>query len=354
MDTASGNYNMGFRTYSTGMNRFLSRDMYNGAMADMRLAFDPMTGNRYAFAGGNPLSNVELDGHSWASSNDGRPFAVDSAGVVTDLIDEMMNTVRDNYIKQKRVKNRTYVGAYDPATDRYAAGMSSNPFGCAERDCARKLGLPMDQVRFGNAVAYDRPSKAPFPMPVCENCQNDTAPRQYPGNAKWREGGRFDTGRPIHTTPPSEFSTEVAVRANSELVAVRSTQAAEAAAARTAASTASSGSGFASKLGKAAKWGGRGLLGLGIGVAVYEIWSAPDGQKGEAAVSAGSTLADGLASAWAGTEVGAAAGAVIGSIIPGAGTAVGGVVGGVVGGIADSIAGSSLGSKAGDFFNSLW
>ncbi|MFD5898984.1 DNA/RNA non-specific endonuclease [Streptomyces sp. NPDC060366] len=54
---------MGFRDYSPGLNRFTSRDMYNGALADMRLGSDPFTGNRYAFTGGNPVSNVEIDGH---------------------------------------------------------------------------------------------------------------------------------------------------------------------------------------------------------------------------------------------------------------------------------------------------
>jgi RHS repeat-associated protein len=62
-DQTSGTYDMGFRTYDPGLNRFTSRDMYNGALADMNLATDPLTGNRYAFGGGNPTSNVELDGH---------------------------------------------------------------------------------------------------------------------------------------------------------------------------------------------------------------------------------------------------------------------------------------------------
>jgi hypothetical protein len=54
---------MGFRDYDPGLNRFTTRDMYNGALADMGLGTDPFTGNRYAFTGGNPTSNVELDGH---------------------------------------------------------------------------------------------------------------------------------------------------------------------------------------------------------------------------------------------------------------------------------------------------
>ena len=62
-DAESGTYDMGFRDYDPGLNRFTTRDMYNGALADMGLGTDPMTGNRYAFTGGNPVSFVELDGH---------------------------------------------------------------------------------------------------------------------------------------------------------------------------------------------------------------------------------------------------------------------------------------------------
>jgi hypothetical protein len=57
---------MGFRDYSPGLNRFLTRDSYNGALADMQLGLNPFTGNRYAFGGGNPISAVELDGHCWS------------------------------------------------------------------------------------------------------------------------------------------------------------------------------------------------------------------------------------------------------------------------------------------------
>ncbi|MFF4172991.1 DNRLRE domain-containing protein [Streptomyces sp. NPDC001744] len=62
-DAQSGTYDMGFRDYDPGLNRFTTRDMYNGALADMGLGSDPFTGNRYAFTGGNPTSNVEVDGH---------------------------------------------------------------------------------------------------------------------------------------------------------------------------------------------------------------------------------------------------------------------------------------------------
>ncbi|MDN3295931.1 DNRLRE domain-containing protein [Streptomyces ficellus] len=63
-DAQSGTYDMGFRDYSPGLNRFTTRDMYNGALADMSLGTDPLTSNRYAFTGGNPTSFIELDGHA--------------------------------------------------------------------------------------------------------------------------------------------------------------------------------------------------------------------------------------------------------------------------------------------------
>jgi len=62
-DQQSGTYDMGFRDYSPGLNRFLTRDAYNGALSDLNLCQDPWTGNRYAFGAGNPISNIELDGH---------------------------------------------------------------------------------------------------------------------------------------------------------------------------------------------------------------------------------------------------------------------------------------------------
>jgi RHS repeat-associated protein len=62
-DRSSGTYDMGFRDYNPGLNRFLVRDTYNGALSDLNLSLDPFSGNRYAFGGGNPTSMIELDGH---------------------------------------------------------------------------------------------------------------------------------------------------------------------------------------------------------------------------------------------------------------------------------------------------
>jgi len=62
-DPTFGKYDMGFREYDPGLNRFLTRDLYNGALSDLRLTTDPFTGNRYAFGGGNPVTFIEIDGH---------------------------------------------------------------------------------------------------------------------------------------------------------------------------------------------------------------------------------------------------------------------------------------------------
>jgi RHS repeat-associated protein len=62
-DGATGTYDMGFREYNPSLNRFLTRDMFNGALQDIALGTDPWNANRYMFGGGNPISRVELDGH---------------------------------------------------------------------------------------------------------------------------------------------------------------------------------------------------------------------------------------------------------------------------------------------------
>lgn len=72
-DPASGNYDMGFRDYNPSQNRFLSLDLYNGALDDLDLTTDPFTNNRYAYGGGNPLTNIEIDGHRLACGNEGEP-----------------------------------------------------------------------------------------------------------------------------------------------------------------------------------------------------------------------------------------------------------------------------------------
>src|SRR6266446_546222 len=51
----------------------LSVGEHNGALNDMHLTTDPFTGNRYTFAAGNPITNIELDGHMFPGSGGGLP-----------------------------------------------------------------------------------------------------------------------------------------------------------------------------------------------------------------------------------------------------------------------------------------
>ena len=68
--------------YSPERNRFLTRDLYNGALADLSLATDLFTMNRYAFGAGNPISIIEIDGHWGFSLSDIGHAALDVAGLV--------------------------------------------------------------------------------------------------------------------------------------------------------------------------------------------------------------------------------------------------------------------------------
>ncbi|WP_306319994.1 MULTISPECIES: polymorphic toxin-type HINT domain-containing protein [unclassified Streptomyces] len=140
-DTASGDYDMGFRNYDPGLNRFLTRDMYGGALADMSLTTDPFTGNRYAFAGGNPVSFVEIDGHlfglSWSDIGHG---ALDVAGLIP-----VVGEVAD-------LGNCAWYGAEGNATDAALSCAGAIPFvgwGAAGTKFAKYGGKAWDALSGG-------------------------------------------------------------------------------------------------------------------------------------------------------------------------------------------------------------
>jgi RHS repeat-associated protein len=62
-DSGVKSYDMQAREYRPDVGRFLSVDRYESAAAELMLQADPLTQNRYAFAGGNPVNRVEFDGH---------------------------------------------------------------------------------------------------------------------------------------------------------------------------------------------------------------------------------------------------------------------------------------------------
>jgi RHS repeat-associated protein len=71
LDTGSGSIDMGARRFSPDTGRFLQQDFYRSALNDLELSYDPLTQNRYGFAGGNPLGFVETDGHTFAAEGGG-------------------------------------------------------------------------------------------------------------------------------------------------------------------------------------------------------------------------------------------------------------------------------------------
>ena len=95
VDTATGSYDMGFRDYSPSLNRFLTRDSYNGALADLGLGASPWTGNRYAFGGGNPINSIEVDGHCGWNPTTWGDCASDAWNATTSWIGDRAEDVKD-------------------------------------------------------------------------------------------------------------------------------------------------------------------------------------------------------------------------------------------------------------------
>jgi RHS repeat-associated protein len=62
-DTGSQTTDMGARRFASNSLHFLQQDLFQGALDDLSLTSDPLTNNRYALAGGNPVQFKEWDGH---------------------------------------------------------------------------------------------------------------------------------------------------------------------------------------------------------------------------------------------------------------------------------------------------
>ncbi len=68
-DKTTGAYALGPRMYDPEINRFVGADHYVGSAANLALQLDPLTGNRYMYAGSNPVNLID-DGHAplrWGS-----------------------------------------------------------------------------------------------------------------------------------------------------------------------------------------------------------------------------------------------------------------------------------------------
>ncbi|SHL17469.1 protein of unknown function [Chitinophaga jiangningensis] len=96
-------------------------------------------------------------------------------------------------------------------------------------------------------------------------------------------------------------------------------------------------------LSTAGKVAGRGLIVVGIGLEVLNVYNTyqEEGHFGEKTKEAVGGAAGAIAGAWAGAEIGAIIGT---AICPGVGTVIGGLVGGAIGGILGGGLGKTIGS----------
>ena len=355
-DSGTAQYDMGFRDYAPGINSFLSRDSYQGALDDLSLSTDPWTSNRYAFGGGNPISGVELDGHdSTDDTSSGDTSSGGSAPVKKgpipdqqpqDFWDQVAMGEAKAGVGQQIMAN---LGDEARLIANYGSGVwvkmqyvlrgyptdAPDSAGGPQRPASVEPYEPVEGEGVGNP-----PSDVPLRT---VHWFRNTAPE--PGAATDKEFKFKPPKNPspprLNMNPPPESSSGSSATSSASGDAAAASDAAEA-------------GGFARTASTALKIGGRVLAVLGIVAAVYDVVTAPPGQRVHTAVRDASSMAGALAGAEAGTVGGAEVGAVIGSIIPGAGTAAGAAIGAVVGGIGGAIAGSVVGRKVGDFLDSLF
>ncbi|MEQ4207913.1 DNRLRE domain-containing protein [Actinopolymorpha sp. B9G3] len=113
-DPNAGSYDLGFRDYSPGINRFLTRDNYSGALADMNLVTNPFTGNRYGMAAGNPISGIDYDGHE--VSDDYLYMYPDPEGAARTIKDQTGTATADPRDGAVIAGVTTPIGRVGPAT----------------------------------------------------------------------------------------------------------------------------------------------------------------------------------------------------------------------------------------------
>ncbi|MCT2587923.1 polymorphic toxin type 30 domain-containing protein [Actinophytocola gossypii] len=123
-DPASGGYDMGFRDYQPGINRFTVRDTYNGAMADLNLTTNPWTGNRYSIAGGNPITGIEIDGHRYLLGDC-------VCGSTPQQIKHAVQAVEDAGAENEWIRENSPQSVDDPTQ---LASLWSAQYGATDRD----------------------------------------------------------------------------------------------------------------------------------------------------------------------------------------------------------------------------
>jgi len=287
----SASYDMGARRFGPDLGRFFQQDMFAGAIADLGLALDPLTQNRYALAGGNPISFVEYDGHfpSLSDIGDAIKEGIDKAAdAIGDAVSSASDTVRSAFGSGSGSGNTSSRGGSPPQRSNPVRDFLNSDAGEVIREGAKHItkaidgvyGL-VDNVKTISSLAGHALRDKKLPDAI--NSWGGRWLRNVAQNPTYRKALKFTN----------------------------------------------------STLGKGIK---RGAAVLSFGLDVAENYAS-----GDKALPAVTKAAIPAGTAIAGGKIGATAGAAIGTAIaPGPGTVIGGAIGGLAGGIAGGIGGEKL------------
>lgn len=105
-DSALKTYDMQARAYRPEVGRFQTADRLEDSAQDLSLETDPLTQNRYAWAGGNPITNIEYDGHGIFDDikDEVEEKAEDTAKGVKDFGEGVGDAAKESYELAKNPK----------------------------------------------------------------------------------------------------------------------------------------------------------------------------------------------------------------------------------------------------------
>jgi RHS repeat-associated protein len=135
-DPKTGSYSLGSRLMDPKINRFVGSDNYVASGANLGLQVDPLTGNRYLYAGANPAGMID-DGHGPRRCN---------ARTCWNLPDPKYNECKpnadSNFRKTKQGRKLLREGRFCHSSGRYVGGYGPD----ADRETRRLILKPVPKA----------------------------------------------------------------------------------------------------------------------------------------------------------------------------------------------------------------